>query len=84
MSGTVTETDYSYSGKISCGNYDDNSVNINFLDNKNVEPTLYEDGSLKSQNLTGEFESTKKVHFILGSNGLGGGTSYDVTGDKTK
>ena len=82
--GPVTETDYNYTGTISYGNYNDNAINIIFLDDKNVEPILYEDGSLKFQALKGEFESTKKLHFLLGNYALGGGTTYEVSGEKIK
>jgi hypothetical protein len=82
--GEITDTNYSYYGKIGYGTYDDNTININFSDNVSVEPTLYDDGSIKTQNLSGQFESTSKITFLLVSDGLGGGTRYDVSGEKTK
>jgi len=80
---SVTETDYNYSGKISYGSGDD-FVKINFLDDKEVDCRLFEDGSLKVNSIRGEFESTKKLRFITEYGGLGGKATYYVSGKKTK
>lgn len=52
------------------------------------ETSVYEDGSLigcecsYQTHLNGEFESTKKLKFVLSNHGLGGGNTYHVTGNK--
>ena len=80
---SVTETDYKYSGEISYGN-GDHLVKINFLDDKDIDCRLFEDGSLKYNTIRGEFESTKKLHFISEYGGLGGKATYTVSGEKVK
>lgn len=82
--GVQTDTTYSYKGKVSYGS-DEHKVLISFTENYSVEPLIYEDGSLTClQHFSGEFESVKKIKFSQTWGGLGGGGTWDVTGEKTK
>jgi hypothetical protein len=80
-------TTYLYKGKIW---YDGNEtmVSIEFSANQSVSVNLYEDGSMKSFYVNGEFESTKKVQFrlrVLSGSGIQYfGAEYVVAGDKKK
>ena len=78
--GTTLDTTFSYNGKVSYGS-DEHTVLINFSKNVSIEPVIYEDGYLE---VYGEFESTKRVSFGFRSGGLGGGSTWNVTGEKTK
>ena len=83
----TSDITYPYKGKIW---YDENEtmVSLKFSGNQSVIVKLYEDGSMKSFYVNGEFESTKKVRFrvlVLSGSGIQYfGAKYVVDGDKTK
>ncbi len=77
------DTTYLYKGKIW---YDGNEtmVSIEFSGYQPEIATLYEDGSMKGQHVSGEFISTKKVRFKVSYSSMGGGGQYSIVGDKAK
>lgn len=85
--GIYTDTTYSYNGNVASSSYND-CVKVYFSENIFVEPIIYEDGTLEGksyyQYFVGEFESTKKIKFTYFEGGLGGGTTYYISGEKNK
>jgi hypothetical protein len=79
----TADSTYFYKGKIW---YDGNEtcVSIDFSGYRPEIVKLYEDGSMKSYYVNGEFESTKKVKFNVFYNNLGGSGEYSIVGDKAK
>ncbi len=73
-----------YYGEVKYGSTD-NEISIHYLENSYINPVLNNDGTF-SQNayypINGAFESTNKFTFGFYSGGHGGGTSYNVVGER--
>jgi hypothetical protein len=86
--GQHLDTTYFYNnGTVSLGAYE-NTIIINYLENRHVETKIYEDGTIEDVNhynpIVGEFESKTILKFNYRDGGLGSGGYFEISGNKVK
>lgn len=83
INGYRKDTLYTYNGKIEHGE-DSNKISIFFSEHLVAKPNLYGDWSILGNGVRGEFSTKEAIAFSISYGGIGGGTIYNVTGEKKK